>query len=276
MQNRDGLWIAFCREAAIAGHSISVGLDSLRKANYAEVGLYSRAFFNLSIGIERTGKLIFFVDFMNRNAGQLPTEANLKKTFGHDLSKIYSHTLEIHNKLPKPRRRYPIPDNDIETKIIDFLSDFAKSTRYYNVDYISNSSAKKTFKDPIATWESAIGEMVYTKHYSKKRRQEDEKKAVIAQSSLSSFVHVNHTSEQGLHIDSVKDASLQAAKNRILQKFGTFYCVKVCRFFYMMLYDVNCLALTNGHDLPFLYEFFFPFLNDDDYLIQRKTFPPRR
>jgi hypothetical protein len=53
-------WRAFTREAAIAGQSIGAGLAALRKANYAATGLYSHAFFSLTIGLERMLKIIFF------------------------------------------------------------------------------------------------------------------------------------------------------------------------------------------------------------------------
>jgi hypothetical protein len=67
-------WIAFCREAAIAGQSISAGLAALRKANYVATGLYSHSFFSLSVGLERLLKLIYLIDHAIKNDGAYPTE----------------------------------------------------------------------------------------------------------------------------------------------------------------------------------------------------------
>jgi hypothetical protein len=61
-----------------------------------------------------------------------------------------------------------------------------------------------------------------------------------------------------------------------MQKYGTFYCAKIVRFGFAIMYDLEHEAQKAGlDDVPALHEFFFPFFNDDAYLLSRKTFPVR-
>jgi hypothetical protein len=269
------LWIAFCREAAIAGQSISSGLESLRKANYAATGHYSHAFFSLSIGLERMGKLIFIVDQMIKNNGATPTDQDLRTRFGHKIEKIFEYVETVHCALPDQDERYPLAADGIERQIVKFLSDFGETTRYYNLDLISGAANKKHSYDPVAAWDLKIGTLIYNKHYSSNRQKRDLAVARQMHEYLSPLMHVMHTSEQGDPLTSVEAASLQTGKNRILQKYGTFYTAKICRFFFMVIYQLHRDSMKTGLQIPFLDEFFFPFMNDDSYLINRKTFPPR-
>ena len=50
--------LALNREAGIAAELIASGVTLLGRASYARAGLYGQAFFNLSIGFERTAKLM--------------------------------------------------------------------------------------------------------------------------------------------------------------------------------------------------------------------------
>ena len=70
-------WRALQREAQLAAEQIAVGVTALGRANHAQTGLYSQAFFGLSIGMERTGKLIFIANYAIRNNGSLPTNSIL-------------------------------------------------------------------------------------------------------------------------------------------------------------------------------------------------------
>jgi hypothetical protein len=70
--------LALLREAGIAGNSLSAGLAALRKANYAQVGIYSQAFFNLSTGFERFFKLLYILDRLIESRS-FPTDKDLSQ-----------------------------------------------------------------------------------------------------------------------------------------------------------------------------------------------------
>jgi hypothetical protein len=125
-------WIAFCREAAIAGQSISAGLTALRKANYAATDLYSHSFFSLSVGLERLLKLIYLIDHAIENDGAYPTENNLRNRFGHDIEKLFDYARLFSNRLVNNCKAFDLDHIGLEVDIIKFLSRFSKSTRYYN------------------------------------------------------------------------------------------------------------------------------------------------
>ncbi len=267
-------WIALCREAAIAGQLISAGLAALRKANYAATGLYSHAFFSLSIGLERLLKLIFIIDHAIQNGGKYPTERDLRTKFGHNLDKLFAHAKSVHQRLPNKRQRYELPPDGVENDILRFLATFATSMRYYNLDYLVSGRETGTSIDPIAEWFGAIGGQILAKHYSQRQRQKDAQSAGVAEALLGKHALVRHTAEDGSLLTNIQSAALQTGKNKVIQKYGTFYCAKIARFLYMILYDLVYEAHRARLEIPYLYEFFFPFMNDDAYLLSRKTFPP--
>lgn len=264
-------WIALTREAGIASQSLSAGLTALRKANYAANGLYSHAFFSLSIGFERLLKLIYLIDFAVLN-GRFPMDSELRSRFGHDIAKLYTYAVGVHERLPKQEGRFPLSRGGIEDLVINFLGKFALSARYYNLNFLTGTAAKQT--DPIAEWYQDIGANILAAHYSARRRERVERNASIIDQMLGSFSTVHHTAEDGSPLTDVRSASLRTGENAIVQKYGTFYCTKIARFLYMILYDLNHEAHKARFPLPYLYEFFFPFMNDDKYLLSRTTFAP--
>ena len=62
-------WRAVQREAQLAAEQAAHGVTVLGRANHAQTGLYTQAFFGLSIGLERMGKLIFLADHAIRSDG---------------------------------------------------------------------------------------------------------------------------------------------------------------------------------------------------------------
>jgi hypothetical protein len=148
------------------------------------------------------------------------------------------------------------------------------SSRYYNLDLLTGRVNKAQQTDPIAEWYQRIGSRILRQHYSAKRRQRDKQSARIIESMIGSFTAVLHTAEEGHALTDVRSASLRTGENKIIQKYGTFYCAKVVRFLYMILYDLNHEAHRVKLPIPYLYELFFPFMNEDSYLLSRKTFLP--
>ena len=57
-------WKAVQREAQLASEQIAHGVTVLGRASHAQTGLYAQAFFGISIGLERMGKLIFLANFV--------------------------------------------------------------------------------------------------------------------------------------------------------------------------------------------------------------------
>jgi hypothetical protein len=267
--------VALCREAGIAGQSISAGLGALRKANYAATGLYSHAFFSLSIGFERVLKLLYIIDYGITHSRAIPSEDILRNTFGHDLEKLFQFSRTLYSKSTRDWPEFNLPVGGIEDKIVIFLSEFAKATRYYNLAYLTGGRTASNFGDPVSTWFTSIGSDIMARHYRPARQARDAAVAAFIGEQIGRYAMVMHTAEDGTPLSDVESASLQTGKNRILQKYGTFYCAKISRYLYMLLFDLVHDAHKSRVAIPYLYEFFFPFMNDDRYLLSRLTFPPR-
>lgn len=266
-------WNAFAREAGIASRSISSGLNALRTANYADKGLYNHAFFGLSIGLERLLKLIVIINFAIENGRSFPDDEYLRK-LGHNIERLFAEIRKVDDRLPGSERRYGFVSGGIEDEIIAFLSRFATSTRYYNLDFIAGRAQPANSMDPIAEWSNRIGREILKRHYSPKRRERDEQVAHAMDALLSPVSSIRHSAEDGTALNTIESASRRTGENKVMQKYGTFYCAKIVRFAYMILYDLESDAHASGlDDVPYLHEFFFPFLNDDSYLKSRKTFP---
>ena len=270
----DAKQLALVREAAIAGHSLSGGLSALSKANYAQDGLYGHAFFGLSVGMERTLKLIFILDMLI-NDNRFPADKELRG-FSHNLVELFEKAEEI--RVRHAIKPASLVSKGVERSIIVFLSSFAESTRYYNLDFLTDSKkVSKGVKDPIAEWFTVVGERIFAKHLTPRRRAEIEHNAKVIGKLMGDYAHVAHTAEDGSALNTARDASYQAGLNKTLQKYGTFYCARICRYMYVILSSLHRISMSDVKllQIPFLDELYYPFDNEDSYLIRQKTFPPR-
>ena len=93
-------WHALGREAELAGEQLALGVTALGRANHAQQGLYTQAFFALSIGFERPGKLILVADHAIENHRSWLTDNELK-TVGHDISALFAAAEPIALKHPR-------------------------------------------------------------------------------------------------------------------------------------------------------------------------------
>ena len=92
-------WRPYLREAALIRTCLNTGLNSLARANHADTGLYSQAFFNLHAGLERLLKLVYIIDVALTNDGTVPTDEDLRKRFGHDLVPLFAMAGEVRSRL---------------------------------------------------------------------------------------------------------------------------------------------------------------------------------
>ena len=60
------------------------------KANYTQNGLYTQAFFALSIGLERVAKLVIIEDYAIDNKGRFP-DNNILKNIKHDIDVLLNY-----------------------------------------------------------------------------------------------------------------------------------------------------------------------------------------
>jgi hypothetical protein len=122
------------QEGFLARSCFCIGLTSISKGNIGEKGnFYS--------------KLSVILNFLLENNMRFPSEKYLRD-LGHDLLNLYSH---INNAamLKFPGSFAPINPSSIEFRILEFLGDFAKKSRYYNLNVLGGSSSTQ---NPLTTW----------------------------------------------------------------------------------------------------------------------------
>ena len=152
---------ALRREASIAAAAVDQGINGLTSASYAATGNYLYAFLNLSTAYERLGKLIFVLDHLLEH-DVYPTDADLRK-LGHKLSDIIDAANSIKSRRGIVTEEFPA--DEVTQGIIQTLSEFATSTRYYNLDYlVGGKSAGMT--EPVAAWYGSVCKPILDKHYS--------------------------------------------------------------------------------------------------------------
>lgn len=263
---------AVLREAQLAAGLIGSGVTALGKATHSTVGRYHEAFFGLSIGIERLCKLLYIADYAIEHEGTFPSFDRLKNQ-GHDLDGLLNTCEEIGGRVDATRPFCERPSTAIHQGIVHVLSDFATSTRYYNLDYLTKPSTQHV--DPVAAWWSEVGEPICELHYSGKNRQRDEMQAAIMGADLGKISTVVHTTETGEPINTVSELMKRNGSNIVVQKYGRLYTLQIVRWLALIAFQ---LSHTGGYErrIAGLFCFHEPltmFHNEDRYLRERKTWP---
>lgn len=201
------------KEAGLAATCIEQGLTALRKANFAQKWNYYQAFFLLSIGVERLLKLTVVTKY-RVELNKLPDNGELKK-YGHDIEKLYVKVLtEI-----DPEDNF-IKEDNLYSSILQFISEFAKSSRYYNLDSLSGSDKGN---DPLYQW-SLIQKEVVKRHCMPIQLSLEEKFLVEVMGANS---HVIHTTESDKEIDNFLDFYSQGKNLDQVQGYSVFYVYKI-------------------------------------------------
>lgn len=263
-------WFFLQREAQLAAEQIAIGVTVLGRANHAQPGLYSQAFFGLSIGLERLCKLVIIANHAINNQGHYPDNKVLKSVH-HNLETGIAHCRKIADSVNATRHYADEPDTLIHKAIITTLSDFADKTRYYNLDFITGAAGQRT--DPIKTWWEKVAGPICTRHYTERQRRKDAENTALLTSLFGDNSAVLHFAEDGSMIREVQEFFGRAGTTAVVQKYGRLYTLQIIRWLATILYELShsgayCSrieALLDLHD-PFMI-----FCNDDWYLRRRKS-----
>jgi hypothetical protein len=156
--------LAIQREAQLAAEQLGSGVTLLGRASSAQPGLYTQAFFALSIGFERLAKLIVIADHAITNAGRYPTDDALKKA-RHNIFSLLNHCEELSRRYRDGKVYSDRPNSSIHQGIVAVLSEFAEVTRYYNLDLIAGGKAAN-LPEPLASWWQRVGQPILVEHYT--------------------------------------------------------------------------------------------------------------
>jgi hypothetical protein len=265
-------WHALGREAELAGAQIALGATALGRANHARIGDYTMAFFGLAIGLERMGKLIVLADYAIEHGGKFPDNKFLKHVISHDLGLLLDHCESVSSKRAFSHEYSKRPNDGVHQGIIQTLSEFAKQTRYYNLDFLTGSNSASR-PEPVEIWWKRVGEPILARHYTARQRAKDAAVAKNLDKLLRGKARVIHHSETGDAINDIAGLTLRGGATRVVQKYGRLYVLQIVRWLTCMIFELaHEGAYTHGIEpLSGREEPFKMFLNDDSYFRTRKT-----
>jgi hypothetical protein len=252
--------------------TLAAGLNALAKANHMQTGLYNQAFFNISIGLERLLKLIVLIEHGLTHKGVFPSEDDLRNGYRHDLKRLFDGAITIRERLQVQDHKlaWELVDRDLAFRIVGCLSEFARATRYYNLDYLVG--AKRIGRDPLEAWAEDVADYL-SKGYPNRRRLRDKKWADEAEKLLAGHALVLQETEAGRSIRSLSESVLHGRMGEWIQQEATFHTATIVRYLAEILSAMNAKAGPGGVlELPTLWEFFTVFDNADGFLRGRKTF----
>lgn len=263
-------WRALGREAQLSAEQIATGVTILGRANHAQTGLYSQAFFGLSIGLERLGKLIIVADHAIQNDGIFPTDKDLR-IIGHDLRNLLPRCEAIGKTIKADLSYASRPNDPIHQGIETTLSEFATKSRYYNLAYIAGAAGDQI--DPISKWWEKVAKPICDRHYSESQRRKDEAQAVFMGKLLDSHSSVLHHTEEGAEINDCGTLFARAGATAVVQKYGRLYTLQIVRWLSSI---ISQLSQTGAYEkkiepLLGLDEAFRIFICDDRNFREQKT-----
>ncbi|MCR4705925.1 MAG: hypothetical protein K5641_07665 [Lachnospiraceae bacterium] len=230
--------VRMLEECELTSALLKSGLHSLRRAGMGEKGIYYRAFFELSIAIERVLKIIIIMRYRRENEGAFPT-VNAENVVGHKLIELW--------------RKAGIKElTGIHQKILVFLDEFAGYTRYYNLDYIFEKQGKnKNHGSVLSEWKG-IQELISKKHGEKRYLHKEEMSDMLAQNCKVLFYGME--GDALTQIDYLLDV---AANADYIQGYSVLYVFEIIK----ELREKICELEKHGYYMPVVSEFFSYYTN---------------
>lgn len=261
-------FILFQQEGFLVNSMLRSGLTALVNSSLEEKGNFYKAFFDLSIGIERTMKLIIILDFMINNELKLPSSGEIK-AWGHNILKLNDVCTTLGQSISVNSNDYS-DDQSKDLIILSFLSEFALKSRYYNFDTLTKRNGEVL--DPLTTWGEIVS--LISGEISQARLEKAKQQADVMGALMADFTHiVSHdfkkkqmTIDQALWMNSLIGL-VHPRINLRLVKILRFYAEiisKQVRIVHKITHDKK-----NPPTLPYMNEFFY-FLNYENSAILKK------
>jgi len=235
------------KEAGLASSSLEHGLTILRNANFSRKGDYYQAFFQLSIGLERLMKLILIENHYG-SENNFPSNKILRG-YGHKLTDLYTYVSSLEVSV----NNNPCDKNKICKLILELLSNFAISSRYYNLDLLTQGNTEN--EDPLVMWKNIQNDirLRHNKNLSKNELVIEKLVDILDDNSITFFYN-----EENNVISSAKDLFKQTVDIDFVQGYATLYTRKIITYLVEILIDIE----YKYNSFPFLREY-FEYINGD-------------
>ena len=250
--------------------ALLTGLNSLRNANVSDPGNFYTAFFQLSIGIERVLKSTLVVDHIARMAVPLSNEE--LRHFKHDIESLIQAVAAI------PGRECSNPllvleSSSVETELISFLAEFAKTTRYYNLDTLS---AGRPSADPLPRWNALLQRLVRENVSSERVLRIVEQSAAVG-SQIEAWTRVLAHDFDGTPLDVTTMLAVPRLQD-IGCRYAVWHVIKILNALRECLWDATLRVHATEHGatqerVPYMYEFLNFAVTERKYVLQKRRWP---
>lgn len=251
----------FVDEVDFSRQLLGIGLTCLRKANFATRGLYFQALSGVSLGLERFMKLCLMLDDYNQS-GKYTSRKELKD-YGHDLNGLF--------KLVTERVDFPSGLHDVHYRVMELLTEFAKSSRYSNIDFITNNHDN----DPMKCWYNEIDKRVYDELLTNRQRNFINKKCELYRNigeMLPIFV-MGYYDENRNPISSPGELNYLLKRSEMLAGYRALLVIEIIECLYNILNSMASQAKDNHFHHLELGRFFATIIYGTDRdKINRKDF----
>lgn len=266
----DAQFTAIAHEAGIAASHIGAGVTSLQHANHAHRAYYYQSFFALSVGFERSAKLALVIHHALTH-GTFPPSADLRR-YGHDLTTLLEHVdnVAVSNGLSGPDDR--LPRHSVHAAIISVLSEFASNvTRYYNLDFLT-SSPHTAPNDAVTDWFNRVLVQVKALHYPERVRLRHESRAATLEALVGGHASVMHTTETGIPIRSITDATTHGLAVDHIKPYTRMYVLQIARFLARLMNTFSHATYgPRQQRIPDLNDFYRWYDTDDRFFRSKKV-----
>lgn len=266
---RSPIWRSLAAEAGIAADQIGEGVTMLGEMQVEASWTFPRAFFPLSIGLERTCKLVLQVE-ARLHAGLFLDEGRMR-TLGHNLGSLFHATESMTRRLGLAILR---PTDPIHTSILEVLTDFASGGRYHHLD---NLAGRGRSSDPAKKWWSDVITPMLAEHYKPVRQLKDSHAADLLGAAIDDHASVLFTHVDGTQITTIRQAALATYQMRAAVPWTRMHTLQLVRWLAEVAdYLTEESYSLAAREIPVLNDFYAVFRQRDSDLRTRKGWRPSK
>ena len=275
--SRSETWFLLEQEGYLARSCLCNGLSALRKANLGnKKGFFYSAFFELSIGFERTMKLILIIDHMAKNK-LVPPDHKTVENYKHDLLKLFGATKDI----CIARNLTTLDSFDagsLSYILLTFLANFADTSgRYANINKLTGHR-HQTMSDPLVQWNDIVNRII-REHATKKQRQHARMNGQIATSAFGGMT-TSQFSDLNKQRPDVDGLHTRTSELDVAAKYAIFALITLIASLREVLdsaYRSTRMAKPSGQSgldgVPDMKEFFQFAYADKKYVMRKMRWP---
>jgi hypothetical protein len=227
---------------------------------------YAEAFFPLSIGFERAGKVILHVD-RKLTSGDFVSRKEMK-SLSHDLISLFDAVEQVQHRRYPGDVRFGRPVDSIHASIVEILGGFATTGRYFHLDYLCGVQAPGG--DAAAQWWDLVASEVSRRHYKAAKKARDRERARFLDSVFDGSALVRDSIVNAQEIDTVEKAAVANLENDAVVPWCRMYTLQIARWLARILVELGYDGVRDV-DVPYFADFFHLLNQDDSVLRSRKT-----